>query len=101
MSQEPHGLDGDAIGERNARQVQNALEHAFVGRDRGCVAVSLRQSAAELTIEVRDDGIGLSDDSPRHLGLEIVETLVLEDLNGSWSLRGDGGTVARIAIPIA
>jgi two-component sensor histidine kinase len=80
--------------------VQNALEHAFVGRDRGCVEVSLRRSPGELIIEVRDDGVGLSDGSPRHLGLEIVETLVLEDLNGAWSLTGNEGTVARITIPV-
>ena len=80
--------------------VQNALEHAFVGRDRGRVEVSLRQSPGELAIEVRDNGVGLADGSPRHLGLEIVETLVLEDLHGAWSLAGNEGTVARITIPV-
>jgi two-component sensor histidine kinase len=80
--------------------VQNALEHAFVGRDRGLVEVVLRRSPRELIIEVRDDGVGLSEGSPRHLGLEIVETLVLEDLNGAWSLTGNEGTTASITIPI-
>jgi two-component sensor histidine kinase len=65
------------------------------------VEVVLQRSPAELAIEVCDDGVGLSAGSPRSLGLEIVETLVLEDLNGAWSLAGDGGTVARITIPIA
>ena len=81
--------------------VQNALEHAFVGRDRGSVTVSLRRVAAELTVEVRDDGVGLSAGSPRSLGLELVETLVLEDLKGAWSLASKEGTLARITIPIA
>jgi two-component sensor histidine kinase len=80
--------------------VQNALEHAFAGRERGCVEVVLRRSPAELVVEVRDDGVGLSAGSPQSLGLEIVETLVLEDLDGAWSLAGDGGTVARITIPL-
>jgi two-component sensor histidine kinase len=81
--------------------LQNALEHAFVGRPRGCVAVRLRQAPGEVTVEVRDDGIGLAADSSRHLGLEIVETLVVEDLKGTWSLEANGGTVARITIPDA
>jgi two-component sensor histidine kinase len=80
--------------------IQNALEHAFVGRERGRVAVSLRRGSGQLTVEVRDDGIGLADGPPGSLGLEIVETLVVEDLHGAWSLAGNDGTVARISIPI-
>jgi two-component system, sensor histidine kinase PdtaS len=80
--------------------IQNALEHAFVGRARGRVAISLRRTPGELEIEVRDDGIGLSEGSSRQLGLEIVETLVREDLAGEWSLTGNGGTIARITVPM-
>jgi two-component sensor histidine kinase len=80
--------------------VQNALEHAFVGRGQGRVEVTLRRTPGELAIEVRDDGVGLSAGSARSLGLEIVETLVLEDLNGAWSLEGDEGTVAKITVPV-
>jgi len=80
--------------------VQNALEHAFVERAQGRVTVSLRQVSGQLTIEVRDDGVGLAEGSLRHLGLEIVETLVCEDLRGEWSLTGNGGTIARITVPL-
>jgi two-component sensor histidine kinase len=80
--------------------MQNALEHAFTGRDKGRVEVVLRRTQGELAIEVRDDGVGLSEGSPRRLGLEIVETLVLEDMKGTWSLTTNKGTVARITIPI-
>jgi two-component sensor histidine kinase len=88
--------------------IQNALEHAFVGRTRGRVVVSLSQGPAErLIVEVRDDGVGLrstasaaSDRSARQLGLEIVETLVCEDLHGEWLLTGNGGTTARITVPL-
>jgi two-component sensor histidine kinase len=79
--------------------VQNALEHAFIGRTKGRVTVSLRRAPDKLSVEVQDDGIGLAAGSPRQLGLEIVETLVVEDLQGSWSLDANGGTVARITIP--
>jgi signal transduction protein with GAF and PtsI domain/anti-sigma regulatory factor (Ser/Thr protein kinase) len=80
--------------------LQNALEHAFVGRRQGKVLVSLHHRHGELTVEVRDDGVGLSDDSSRRLGLEIVETLVREDLRGQWVLTGNGGTMARMTIPL-
>jgi two-component sensor histidine kinase len=40
------------------------------------------------------------DGLSRQLGLEIVETLVCEDLRGEWSLTGNDGTVARIRVPL-
>ena len=80
--------------------IQNALEHAFAGRARGSVAVSLHRVPGQLTVEVQDDGVGFSGDSSRQLGLEIVDTLVCEDLRGEWSLRGGDGTTARITIPL-
>jgi two-component sensor histidine kinase len=80
--------------------LQNALEHAFVGRSRGRVAITLRRPPGELEIEVRDDGVGLPGSLGRQLGLEIVETLVREDLRGDWSMAADGGTVARITVPL-
>jgi signal transduction protein with GAF and PtsI domain len=80
--------------------IQNALEHAFLGRTRGRVAVSLRHTAGRLTVEVRDDGVGLSERLSHQLGLEIVETLVCEDLHGEWSLTSDDGTTARITVDL-
>jgi two-component sensor histidine kinase len=80
--------------------IQNALEHAFVHRTQGSVVVSLSSTPGQLVVEVQDDGVGLSETTPRHLGLEIVETLVREDLEGEWSLTGNHGTTARITIPI-
>ncbi len=80
--------------------LQNALEHAFPHQARGEVVVSLHRRPGELLIQVEDNGVGLSEGSSRHLGLEIVETLVREDLRGEWSLSVDGGTAARITVPL-
>jgi two-component sensor histidine kinase len=80
--------------------IQNALEHGFPGRARGRVDVLLHRSPGALLVEVRDDGVGLGDNLARRLGLEIVDTLVNEDLRGTWALRGNGGTTARIEIPV-
>lgn len=80
--------------------LQNALEHAFVGRTRGRVVISVQRLPGELQIEVRDDGVGVSGSLGRQLGLEIVETLVREDMGGNWSMAAEEGTVARIAVPL-
>jgi two-component sensor histidine kinase len=84
------------------------LEHAFPGRAQGRVAVLLQRTSDRLLVEVKDDGVGLSESSPRHLGLEIVETLVREDLQGDCRLTGGagiagdttGGTTAHLTIPL-
>ena len=82
--------------------VQNALEHAFKGRPQGLVEVSLGRSPDELIILVRDDGIGLPAELPASLGLEIVNTLVKEDLHGRIKFnRLDQGTEVSIRIPRA
>ena len=83
--------------------IQNALEHAFVGRDEGTVLVQLRDEGETLIIAVIDDGVGLacgdaSDETS--LGLEIVKTLVTEDLQGTFCLApGERGTEATIRLP--
>lgn len=84
--------------------IQNALEHAFVGRDAGAVGVELKAGEETLTVSVIDDGVGLveteADAEPSSLGLEIVRTLVSEDLKGSFSLTpGKRGTQAVIRLP--
>jgi two-component sensor histidine kinase len=82
--------------------IQNALEHAFVGRDVGTVQVQLRDEEQALTITVSDDGVGLAGDPTdgSSLGLEIVQTLVTEDLQGTFTLTpGARGTQATIRLP--
>ena len=83
--------------------IQNAVEHAFVGRDQGVIAVKLTQDQEHLSIEVTDDGVGFPADfdaaPARSLGLQIVETLVEEDLKGEFALSNERGTRALIRIP--
>jgi two-component sensor histidine kinase len=78
--------------------VQNAVEHAFVGLPGGSIVVRLAEQGDSLYIEIDDDGRGLPDDfdPARHggLGLQIVRSLVREDLKGEFELQrrtnGDG-----------
>jgi two-component sensor histidine kinase len=88
--------------------IQNALEHAFVERSQGTVEVRLRDEGQTLTITVADDGVGFAANdgaTPRlargtSLGLEIVQTLVTEDLKGRFTFESSaGGTQAVIQLP--
>ena len=83
--------------------VQNAMEHAFVGRTQGNIIVNILDIGKSLEIEVRDDGRGSAAGEIGHsLGLSIVEALVAEDLRGQFELiRSVDGSLARIAAPIS
>ncbi|HEX4836718.1 MAG TPA: GAF domain-containing protein [bacterium] len=83
--------------------LQNAMEHAFPGRSGGQVTITLTLGRDALRLEVRDDGVGLPEDfSPDRsadLGLQIVRTLVQDDLKGRISLTNAGGVRAVITMP--
>ena len=56
----------------------------------------------EYVVEVTDDGVGLPDAKPTSLGLEIVETLVREDLRGRLSFKSTAhGTEVLVRLPRA
>ena len=82
--------------------VQNAVKHAFVGRASGAIHVQLQATANENVIIVQDNGIG-SDKSPgagKGLGLQIINTLVNDDLKGKFELNlSPEGTQAIIRFP--
>lgn len=83
--------------------IQNALEHGFGSASPGKVQVLLRETADTYEICVQDDGVGLPVDFDRtkSLGLQIVETLVVEDLRGDFAItsRAGQGTTATVRIP--
>ncbi|HLW61550.1 MAG TPA: GAF domain-containing protein [bacterium] len=85
--------------------LQNAMEHAFPGRSAGRVVITLSEGRDEIRVEVRDDGVGLPDGfSPSRsadLGLQIVQTLVQDDLKGRLSLTNARGVRAAITMPRA
>ncbi|HEY2215714.1 MAG TPA: sensor histidine kinase, partial [Acidimicrobiales bacterium] len=113
-----------------AELLQNAVEHAFDpegpgGQDGaaalsgasgsaglapvGHVDVTLTNDGKELTIKVRDDGLGLPEDfditQTTSLGLSIVRDLVVSQLEGRISMRSmpkneGGGTRVVISVPL-
>ncbi|MFZ5826562.1 MAG: sensor histidine kinase [Bacillota bacterium] len=87
--------------------VQNAIDHAYVGRESGRVEVSIADLGQTVEVTIADDGTGLPEDfsgqAADQLGLQIVSTLVEHDLKGRLTIRSDGrqGTEVCIAFPKA
>lgn len=83
--------------------LQNAMEHAFSGRPKGQVIIVLMLGPEALRVEVRDDGVGLPDgfaiERSSDLGLEIVRTLVQDDLKGRIWFTNAGGARVVITMP--
>jgi two-component system, NarL family, sensor kinase len=105
--QVPDGLDVppdvEALLFRASREgIRNVVTHARARH----VLVSVTPSVHHVTLEVRDDGIGLGDGGPAaqrngHLGLRLLGELV-DDAGGRLdvaSAPGDG-TVLRMEIPV-
>jgi two-component sensor histidine kinase len=86
--------------------MQNAVDHAFPeGTTDARVDVTLARNDGYVEVEVRDNGAGLPEqftlDEARGLGLSIVQALVTSELQGSIELSDDGGTAARLRVPVA
>lgn len=84
--------------------VQNAVEHAFPGQASGTVIVRLAERGDSMAIEIEDNGGGLPPDfdasRPGRLGLQIIRTLVREDLKGEFEfVRTEQGVRAVVSFP--
>ncbi len=81
--------------------VQNAVKHAFGGRESGRILVELH-AGPESSVVVEDDGAGSlrPQAAGKGLGLQIVEALVGDDLKGHFELTATpAGTRAIIRFP--
>ncbi|MDH3706733.1 MAG: PAS domain-containing sensor histidine kinase [Acidimicrobiia bacterium] len=93
--------------------LQNAVDHAFGrGRRSGTVQIDLATTTTGLEVVVTDDGLGLpvdfDIDGEVGLGLTIVRTFIVNELDGTITMRrGDGtvpdrpGTVVKLEVPLA
>ena len=85
--------------------IQNALEHGFEHREQGQIKVVLTDGGDSVKLEIWDDGEPLPADfdlaGTTSLGLQIVRTLVQDDLRGEIRLENDGarGVVATVIFP--
>ena len=85
--------------------LQNAMEHGFGPGQRGSVEVTAARTGERLAITIEDDGRGLPDGFDPHsagnLGLQIVRTLVVGELGGTFDMvpAPGGGTRVLLDIP--
>ncbi|MGH2460284.1 MAG: sensor histidine kinase [Chloroflexota bacterium] len=85
--------------------LHNAVEHGFASAAEGSVQISLGRDGNRVIVEVRDDGEPLPPGfDPRNgnsLGLHIVQTLVQEDLKGTFALVNSeqSGVKAVVSFP--
>jgi two-component system, sensor histidine kinase PdtaS len=89
--------------------MQNALQHGLSGPGYavgGFLEVAARRKPGLLSVSVTDNGAGLPDDfdleSTSSLGLQIVRTLVLTELDGKLEIgpREGGGTRVLVELPL-
>ena len=90
--------------------LQNAVQHGLSGPGQtalsGRVEISAVRGPGKLTVVVSDNGVGLPADfdpeSTSSLGLQIVRTLVLTELNGRLEIapREGGGTRVLVELPL-
>lgn len=85
--------------------ITNALHHAFTETNGGGepqVSVSAEQRGENITIKVRDNGVGIPADlelkRPRSLGLRLINMLS-NQLRGEVSFARDHGTTCTISFP--
>jgi two-component system, sensor histidine kinase PdtaS len=89
--------------------LQNALQHGLSHPEDaavGSLEVAAVRGPGRLTVTVSDNGTGLPTDfdldSTASLGLQIVRTLVLTELNGRLEIepRAAGGTRVLVELPL-
>ena len=83
--------------------LQNSLEHGFNDVDVGLVRLVLQDEGDHIVVRVHDDGGGLPANfriqDSESLGLQIVQTLVREDLKGTIEMRNGKGAETVVTFP--
>jgi PAS domain S-box-containing protein len=85
--------------------VTNALKHAFVGRSRGSISVTLqREEGTMLALRVADDGVGFPAEldfaAVRSMGASLIRALVSQ-LGGTLAVERGSGTTIVVRFPVA
>jgi PAS domain S-box-containing protein len=85
--------------------ISNALKHAFPGDRPGELKIIIRKTKdAEIEVVVYDNGLGLPDDvdihHPQSMGLDLVNGLVKNQLDGRIEVNRGNGTEFRMIFPL-
>jgi two-component sensor histidine kinase len=85
--------------------ILNAIEHGFEGRSHGMIGLRTAIEEDGYLIELYDDGVGLPDDfdisKSKSLGLQIIKTLLQDDIGGSFEMKNNQGTHCILHIPVS
>lgn len=85
--------------------VQNSIEHGFKGRSSGLIGIDISLDDGDCCLEIYDNGNGLPIETEKKqrkrksLGIQIIRTLIEDDMGGEFTLYNDGGARAKIRIP--
>ncbi|MRS11679.1 MAG: hypothetical protein EG823_01235 [Actinobacteria bacterium] len=84
--------------------VHNAIEHGIGQSGTGTVAVTMRGTPSQVSLSVQDSGKGLpagfAVNVSANLGLDIVRTIVEDDLRGTLSFGTAAGTLVSVRVPV-
>ena len=86
--------------------ISNSLQHAFADRSRrGSIDVVMKRGdEGSVTLTVKDDGqglpVGLDIGRASTLGLKLVAGLARDQLDGTWSVESQGGTLHTVRFSI-
>lgn len=84
--------------------LSNAYKHAFAGRKKGTIDISIVHEKDTISITIHDDGIGLPENldisRTNSLGLKLIRTLVQHQLKGSLSFKNRKGTEVNVEFPV-
>ncbi|MBU2648464.1 sensor histidine kinase [bacterium] len=84
--------------------ISNSLKYAFPNDKKGDITVVMRKLNSLLTLTVKDNGVGIPDTmdwkNAGSLGLNLVRTLVENQLGGSLDMEKNNGTTFTIQFTI-
>lgn len=107
MSSEVGEVSGDIAGPvamAVSELLANAMEHSGAGEVAIRAERERRDDAEWVTIEVADDGVGITPGQSSGLGLQIVRSLIEEDLRGQVEMSAPivgTGTIVRLRVVCA
>ncbi len=83
--------------------IQNAFCHAFPDGQDGDIRISIHITNGECILTISDNGAGMPEDADIHtaesLGLTLVRTLAIRQLEGTITVERSGGTAYTITFP--
>lgn len=81
----------------------NAYKHAFPKKENGRISISFKKEGRQVTMAVRDNGVGLSSEpdleNPKTMGMILIQTLTRQ-LDGKLKMYNNEGLTAELKIEI-